>query len=280
MRGDNHVLAVTTKTDEVTGATQPLFYFPIQVCAAIESKEVRFDIAGPSGAPRKQQYVDSATGEIVADSECLRGVRIGDDFHSIDAEAIAAIKEQTELNTMIALGTVDCDQIPWDRSTGTYFVQSPAKGGLPKSYRILYESLLPVKGGKGQPARKAKAIVTKRTAKSRQKLCVIYADAERGCLMMQELRFASALREPDEQVLAPQVAQVEQKQIEMARKVVDGLGDGVAALDTEVDEAIGLRQQLIEQAIAGETIHAPSPVAATTQVDDLNAMLEASLAGV
>lgn len=277
MRGDNHVLAVTTKKDEVTGEVTPLFYFPVQVCAAVEAKEVKFDIAGPSGAPRKQAFLDSGTGELIGDDECLRGVRIGDEFKPIEQEAIDAIKEATEIRMMMALGTVDFDQIPWDRSTGTYFIQSPAKGGLPKSYRILYEALLPVMKGK-TVQRKAKAIVTKRTARSRQKLCVIYADPTRGCLMMQELRFASALREPDEQVLAPQTAAVEDKQVEMARQVVDGLGDGFAAIETEVDEAMSLRQELIEQAVAGETIHVPTPVAESAATTDLTAMLEASLA--
>lgn len=274
VRGDNHVLAVTTTTDEVTGEVKPLFYFPVQVCKATDEREVKFDIAAPSGAPRKQVYTDSNTGEVVEDAACLRGVRIGDEFHAIDAEAIEQINAATKIDTMVALGTVPMDSVPTERATGIYFIQSPAKGGSPKSYRILYDALRADKKAK----RAAQGIVVKRTARTRQKLGVIYADTDMGCLMMLELRFASALKQPDEQILAPQAAQVEQAQIDVARKVVDGLGDGMQAIETEQDDAQPLKASLIEQAVAGETLSVPTPVAETAKADDLTAMLEASLA--
>jgi non-homologous end joining protein Ku len=280
MRGDNHVLAVTTTTDEVSNEVRPLLYFPIQVCKATDDREVKFDIAAPSGAPRKQVYTDESSGEVVEDAACLRGVKVGDVFNPIDPEAIAKINEATKIDTMIVIGTVDFTSIPWDRSTGTYFVQSPAKGGAPKIYRLIYEALLPVKAKKGTPAVAAKALVTKRTARSRQKLCVIYADPAKECLMLQELRFASTLREPDEQVKAPMLAQVEEAQIEKARSVIAGLGDGAVAIDNEVDDAVALKADLIEQALAGETLSVPTPIAQTAASDDLSAMLEASLAAV
>lgn len=274
MRGDNAVLAVTVSTDEITGEVKPLFAFPIQICKATDEREVKFDIAAPSGAPRKQAWLDSGTGELVDDSQCLRGVRFGDDFKAIDPEAIKEIDNATKITTMVAQGVVDLADVPFDRATGIYFVQSPAKGGAPKSYRLLFEALRADKKAK----RPAKAIVTKRTARTRQKLGAIYADENLGCLMLVELRFATSLRAPDEQVLSPQLAQVEEVQIDMARKVVDErLGDGLAALGSAVDEAVELRAKLIESALAGEAIIAPTPLAETVATDNLEAQLMASL---
>lgn len=279
MRGDNHLLAVTTSTDEVTGAKKPLWSVPIQICQAVEEVKVGWDIAAPSGAKRKQQYVDAKTGEVVEDAECPRGVRLSDDdFKQIDAEDVEAINTALKSDLMLVEGEIPFTDVPWDRSTALYFVQSPAKGGSPKSYKILKESLRGI--AKGKDKRPAKAIVTKRTVRSKQQLGVIYCDEDRDCLMFAALRFADSVRQPDDQVLAPNSALVEEKQLIVARKVIDGLGDGAQALATEYDESVAQKRALLEQAIEGETLTVPTPVAETTATDDLTAMLEASLAEV
>lgn len=281
MRGDNHLLAVTTTADAVTGERKPLFAFPIQVCKGTDDSDILFDIAAPSGAPRTQQYIDSATGEPCEDADCQRGVRVGNEFHAISPEQIAEIAKATKIETMTALGVIDFEQIPFDRATGTYFLQSPPKGGVPKAYRILYEALSPVMSASGKTVqRPAKALVTKRTARSRQKLCIIYADTSLECLVLIELRFASQLRKPDLDVLAPLQAQVEQAQIDVARQVIDGLGDGLDAIETANDEVLTLREDLIEKAMLGDALDAPVPIAATVESADLMTMLEASLAQV
>jgi non-homologous end joining protein Ku len=269
MKGDNHLLAVTTTKDEI-GQIKPLFAFPIQICKAVDEKEVKFDIAAPSGAPRKQQYVDSATGEVCTDDQCQRGIRVGDEFRPIAQEQIDQIDQATKLDTLIVVGSVPVDEIPFDRATGTYFLQSPVKGGSPKAYRLVYEAL---SAGK-------RALVTKRTARTRQKLCLIYADDAQKCLMLVEVRFAAQLRQPDEQVLAPQLATVEQAQIDKALQVIENLGDGLVALNEEADAAVSMRQGLIEQALNGDELSIPVPVASTIEADSLEDLLEASLAQV
>src|SRR4051812_32173473 len=104
MRGDNHLLAITTTTDEVTGEVKPLFAFPIQVCKATGSEDVRFDIAAPSGAKREQIYRDPVTEKIVSDEDCSHGVIVGDEFRAIPDDALTQIKEATKITTMVALG--------------------------------------------------------------------------------------------------------------------------------------------------------------------------------
>ena len=274
MRGTNHLLALTTGIDEVTGDVKPLFAFPIQVCKATDDGgEVKFENAAPSGGTYKTAYVDESTGEMFEYADRKRGIRVGEDFHEVDADAIKAIDDATKLTTMYALGRVDRDEALAkyaDRITGVHFIQSPAKGGSPKAYRLTYEALI----GKGKA--KAQAIVTKRTARSRQKLALIYADETRGCLMLVEVQFAAKMREADAQILAPQTAEVEAAQVKMARDVIGKMPEGTVALDSEVDEALALRQDLIEAAVAGKAIPA-TPKAATSGEDDLTAALTASL---
>ena len=272
MKGDNHLLALSTTVDEVTGEVKPLFSFPVQVCKATDDGgDVTFDNAAPSGGNIILQRIDEVTGETFEYADRLRGVKVGDEFKAIDAEAIKNIDAQTKVKTMVALGSLPLDvarSAYGDRVTGRYFLQVPAKGGSAMAYKLTYEALL---------AEKA-AVVVKRTPRSRQKLNYIYADADQKCLVLVEVAFAAAVREPDEQILAPQTAKVEAKQIQMARKLIKAMPSGATALENEVDEAVALRAELVEKAIAGEAIEAPVPVATSTATDDLAAALEASLA--
>ena len=280
MRGTNHLLALTTEVDEITGDVKPIFAFPVQVCKATDDGgEVKFENAAPSGSTYSLQYVDDATGEVFDYADRLRGVRVGDEFKAVDPDDIAAIDDATKITTLVALGRVDLDEALTkyaDRICGVHFLQSPAKNGSPKAYRLTYEALREKKTGK-KVVQKAQAIVTKRTARSRQKLALIYSDETRGCLVLVEVAFAAKVREPDAQVLAPQTAEVTDEQIELARKAITKLADGAVALDTEVDEAVALRQELVEAAIAGEAVVAPKKVAETTAEDDLTAALLASI---
>lgn len=278
-----HVLAVTTKTvthkQDPTLAkgekrVEPLFHFPVQVVKATEDAEPKFENAAPSGGEYAVMYRDEVTGEFFEYADRKRGVRIGGEFHEIPAEAIDQIEEQTKLPTMIVTGKAPLAQVLaryGDRVTSTHFLQSP-KDGVPKAYKLLYEGLKGVPG-EGRPAM---ALTSKRTARTRQKLVFIYADEQAGCLKMCEATFAAAVREPDALILAPQQAQIAEAQVNMVREVVDNLPDGISVFENETDEAIPLREALIEQALAGEALP-PIPVAETAAMTDLEGMLAASL---
>jgi non-homologous end joining protein Ku len=273
MRGDNYLLALTTTTDEITGDVKPLFAFPVQVCKATEDKAVKFEVAAPSGAKREQKWLDPATGEIVTNDQCPRGIYVGDTFRPIDPEAIKAIEAENKITTMVAEGRRDLNGLRekyGDRISDRYFIQSPAKGGSATAYRLTYEALLADQ----------QAIVVRRTKRTKQAVGFIYASAEDQCLVMCEVKFAAQMREPDEQVKQPLTVDVSQKQIEMARKVIAGMAEADTVLDTAADEADDAKRGLIEQALAGEAITAPTTIAAEVQQDDLEAVLAASLEAV
>lgn len=276
MKGENHLLAVTTTVDPITNERKPLFGFPVQICKATEDRKNPLQVAAPSGAPREQIYRDTATGEIVSDDECLRGTFVGDEFKAIPTEAITEAKGQKS-NLIVAEGKVPLSSIDFTLSDGTYFVQVPAKGGSAKAYRLTYESLLPQRDAKGKVTREARALVAKRTARTNEKLVVIYADEDQQCLKLVQLLYNGALREPDQQVLSHLTAHVEQKQIDVAVQVIDSLPDATEFIATAKDDNAERIEALIEKAIAGESIVAPEPIAATVESDDLEAALLASL---
>lgn len=281
MKGYNHDLVITTVEDPATGEDKPLFHFPVQVCKAVDEKEVGFDSAAPSGAPRKRCWRDSLTGEVFEEGDTIKGVRNGDSFAAIPAEAIAKIEAAAKSDAIRVERCIDLDEVPFDRIVDRNFLQVPAKGGSATSYRGVYESLLarPKKGKVA--ARPARALRVKFVSTTREKLGVIYADPSIGCLMLLTVRFGAVIREPDAQVLAPLQAEVPEAIVEKISAVLDGLDDEEAGdFDTAVDSTLAQRAELIEQALAGDVINVPEPDAAPVLVEDLSAVLEASLAGV
>lgn len=266
MRGFNHQLVVTTTLDEATGNEVPLFAFPVQICKATADREVRFDSAGPEGEKVERVYRSTLTGEIV---EPQKGVRSGESFAAIDPEAIKAIDAALKTDQIRVAEPVKLSDVPFDRITGRYFLQVPAKGGQPTAYAGLYKSLLA----------EGRGLRVTFVSRSRQKVGVIYASAEDECLMLSTVEFAENLRAPDEQVKAGAQAEVADEMVKKIGAVLDGL-DSDGGFDVPVDEGLLKRKELVEQALAGEAIEVPETAGAAPAADDLSAALEASLAAV
>lgn len=277
MRGTHANLVVTTATDEVTGEEIPRFSFPVQVCKATESQEVRFDRATPNGSEYQQVYRDKVTGEIFETGDLIQGVRTGDSFTEIPKESIKAIDDALSSKDIRVERSVDLDDVPFERVTGTYYLQVPAKDGAAGHYRVLYEALQ----GTKRPKTPAKALRVSYAARSRRKLAVIYADTTLGCLVLVTLTYAASVRSPDEQVLCHQQAEVDKEVVKKARQVVEGLDtDKAGDWDTPVDETIARRAELVEAALAGEGIEVPVPTGETSASEGIEAALEASLAAL
>lgn len=283
MRGFHSQLTITTAVDEATGSEKPLFAFPVQICKATSSDDVRFDRADPNGFEVEQVYRSKHDGTIYENGDLVRGVRTGDSFAVISADEIAAIDEIVSLDDIRVVRSLPLEEaraFAFERVVGSYYLQAPPKGGAHAAYELTREALLPQppKGkAKGRPAMALQVMFSVRT---RQKVGIVYADEQRECLAMVAVEFAANVREPDEAILAPaQQVEVDPKQVAMARKVIEGLASDEIDLDTPVDEALPLKRELIAKAAAGEVIEAPATEQAeTAAAGELSALLEASLA--
>lgn len=277
MRGLNTTLVVTTTTDEATGQETPLFAFPVQVCKATsETSEPRFDRATPAGNEYKQVYRDTVTGEVYENGDLIHGVRAGEVFHPIAKEQIDAINESIVDKEIRVERTVNLADVPFERANGYHFLQVPAKNGVAKFYRLLYEALL---GGSAKSKNPAKALRVTYAPRTRKKLGVVYADPTTECLVLVTLTYGAAVREPDEQILSHLNAEVDKDQIAKAREVIDRLdSDENGDWDTPEDETIAKREELIAAAIAGEGIEVPDAPPVATEDAAVEALLEASLA--
>lgn len=279
MRGTHSSLTVTTMSDPQSGATLPLFHFPIQICKATGSDDPSFNRATPHGSDYDTVYRDKVTGEIYEYGDLIRGVRVGDSFAEIKPDQIEAIEAKVSMTDTRVLRALRLGDVEMDRATGRYYLQAPPQGGGHTHYKLLYEALLRVPRRGKAKERPAMALEVKFTSRSRQKLGVIFADPERGCLTLVQLCFAAEVREPDEAVLAPQGSKVKEAEVELARQVIDGLVVEAEDFEEPVDEVVPLKRSLIEAAAAGEKIEAPViPEATVVAADaDLSDVLTESL---
>lgn len=277
MRGLNTTLVVTTTTDDATGQERPLFAFPVQVCKATsETSEPRFDRATPTGNEYKQVYRDVVTGEIYENGDLIQGVRAGEVFHPIAKDQIDAINESIVDKEIRVERTVNLADVPFERANGYHFLQVPAKNGVAKFYRLLYEALL---GGSAKSKNPAKALRVTYAPRTRKKLGVVYADPTTECLVLVTLTYGAAVREPDEQILSHLNAEVDKDQVAKAREVLERLdSDEAGDWNTPEDETIAKREELIAAAIAGEGIEVPDAPPVATEDAAVEALLEASLA--
>jgi non-homologous end joining protein Ku len=277
MRGTNSQFILTRTTD----GKAPLFAFPVKVCKATASPDVKFDRVTPDGGKAKAAYRDEVTGKIYETADLVRGINGPDGFVKIDPELIENIDERVAIEGIEVLTTVDLADVPTERVEGFYYLEAPAEAGSHKAYRLVYEALLPqAQKGQGLRPKPPLSLLVRYTSRSRQKLAVIYSDADRQALVLLNLSFAESVREPDKAILAAQQVEVEAEQVAMTRKVIEGLADEAVTVDTPTDEAIVLKRELVEKATAGELEAEPvekadAPVPAE---DGLDALLEASLA--
>jgi DNA end-binding protein Ku len=252
-----------------------LINLPVQVFQAVESgNEVTFKMACPEGGPVTQVYVDQ-NGAILTRSELQKGIFSGGDFFPIDPADLDAIAEATKLPDLDILEVIDADEF-WDqahRITGHYYIGSHPKTGSLSAFRLFVDAL----------EAEGKVAVTKWTARSRQSLMVMWP--KDGMLVASTMSFAGDMREPENHPPLqahqhPNVTYTDTER-EMAGKLLEMLSQRSTALAMEVDEALTLKHDLVEQALGGTLDR--SAVKADVQPKknaDLAEALAASLAAI
>lgn len=254
---------------------------PVSLRKAAEANgEVKFDNASQSGNALNQRYVDAVTGE---DCTARDGWRKGvfgskpdkDDratwgeFHEIPADALDAIAEATKIEDFEIEGFVDLDEVPFERAVGCYYI-APQRGSgkaAGKSLKLLAAAL----------AETETAGVLKLVVRTRQYPAVVYE--KNGALFVNTLVWGADFANAKEahEVLAG-ADEPDAKMQAMAVQLVEALKVDVAVLDEMSDDLRPLQQELLDEALAGKPVKAPSKKKEAAPVDGLAAALEASLA--
>jgi DNA end-binding protein Ku len=230
--------------------------------------DVKLDRATKDGNKIKRVEMDSVTGEECLADSIKQGVfenpKEGSGFREIPQEALAAIKEQTTLDTYEIEYFVPVKDLPTERFSDTYYL-TPQTGVNPKPLKLLHQAL----------KRTKKAGVFKLTLTSRQYLAALYA--HNGALIVNLMHFAGDFKKADRAGEALATVEVDPKQVALACDLIEAMSSDADVIDTFEDDLVPLKQTLVDAALAGKKLRkekgkkAPEPAA-----DDLTEQLRAS----
>lgn len=248
-----------------------LLNLPVGVCKATgELEDVKLNLGDAQGRRLSQQYVDP-DGNAVAREDQTRTF----EGHLIDQEALEQIAEATKLPDLTILKIEGRSRLVMEahRITGFYYLQSQKKNGNINAYKLFADALREMDG----------VAVTKFTFRSRQHLMIIWPDAE-GVLCASTLAYAGDMRSPDENVTAHLDAAYTEQEMAAAKMLLSAMSDNDSdPLSTETDDAVSMRHDLVQKALAGEPLALPAapsqPEANTALADALAASLAAVKAG-
>lgn len=245
---------------------------PVALRKVADKKEISFQLASPAGNGVKQVYVDEVTGEIVGpNSDCLKGIY--DDpkgktgFHEVPKEAIAAIDASVAIDGLVIDGFLPIGEVPFERAEAAYYVAPAGKTGMvaAKPLALLREAM----------EKTGKAGYGKLTMRSKQRAFVVYA--ENGGLLLNTLVYAEDFARVVEAAAVLEGVATDEKTVDLACTLIEAQSGERADLDAYTDDSRALREDLVAQALAGQTIEVPEVAEPVEAVIDLEAALLASI---
>ena len=215
-----------------------------------------------TGSRLKQQYVDSGTGDIVPRKEMARGYEFAKGQYVIlSDEEYKSLQEVASRHIELA------EFVPMEKIDPIYFDKAyyvgPDKGG-DRAYSLLAEAM-----------RQTGLVGLARYA-ARGKQYLVLLRPRGDILVMQQLHYADEIKSAEE-IGAPDAPEVEQRELDLAIKIIEQISTDKFAPEKFEDEVRARMLALIEQKIAGQEITAPPEAASEGVVIDLMEALKRSL---
>ncbi|MBW8873340.1 MAG: Ku protein [Acidobacteria bacterium] len=246
----------------------------VNIPVGLYSAETRDDISfklldRKTKSPIHYKRVSEESSKEVPWEETVRGYEYEKGKYVVlsDEDLKRAAPEATQtIDIVNFVDLEDIDPLYFDKP---YFLASDAKGA--KAYALLRETL----------RRTGKVGIAKVVIRTRQYLAAVVARGEAEVLTLELMRYAHELRDPSELDVPRGKAGVSEKELEMARRLVEGMVEAWDPDEYKDDYRDDLMKMIEERVEAGElegsTAPAPKPEKARGQVVDLMALLKRSL---
>jgi DNA end-binding protein Ku len=242
---------------------------PVKLYSAVSRKTVRFhQLNGKTGHRIAQKRVDPTTGEEVAYEDIVKGYELTKERYVLispeELDALDPEKSRTiDIEDFVDLA--DIDPVFYDHP---YYLV-PDKGAA-KAYGLLLHAM----------RESGKVAVARVVLRSKEQLVAI-RPAPGDVLMMETMIFADEVVPPGEIDDLPEAdaLQASERELLMAQQLIASLSSDFEP-DKYRDEYREKVLELIERKAAGEEIAVQPEAPKPTQVPDLMAALEASLAAV
>jgi DNA end-binding protein Ku len=242
---------------------------PVKLYSSVSRKTVRFhQLNSKTGTRIAQKRVDSSTGDEVAYEDIVKGYELTKERYVVitpeELEALDPEKSRTiDIEDFVDLA--DIDPVYYDHP---YYLV-PDKGAA-KAYGLLLHAM----------EEADKVAIARVVLRSKEQLVAIRPAFGRA-LMMETMVFADEVISPEaiEELPAEQDLKISDRELRMAQQLIDSLSSDFEP-EKYRDEYREKVLELVERKASGEEITVQPEAPKPTQVPDLMAALEASLAAV
>ncbi len=243
-----------------------LVNIPIKMYAATEEKDVRFrSLHKKCHTPVKYKKICPLCGEEVGQDEIVRGFEYEPGkFVIITDEDIESVKEQVQEKTIEIIDFVRLEEIDPIYYVKTYYLAPQAEAASSATAFVLLREAMRTSG---------RTAVAKLAMRDQQSLCVlrIYGSA----ILLETIFYPDQIRPLSEVPALPQAQATDEKQMDIAQRLIDSLTDQFNPAKYTDDYRKAL-QTLIEARIEGRQV-VMQPQAKESNVIDLMEALKASL---
>src|SRR4051812_13956435 len=243
-----------------------LVSIPVKLFSATSSKTVRFhQLDGKTGARVRQQRLSEADGAEVPYEQIVKGYELASGHHVIITDEDLASIDPKASRTIDLLEFVDEASIDPLYYDSAYFL-GPDPAAV-KPYALLLQAM--------QGADKVG--IARFVMRGKEHLCALRPDD--GCLVLSTMRYADEVRATDDiaELEAVSEAEITKAEVAMAEQLI-------ASLDADFDPARYTDEyrekvlELVQAKARGEEIVESVEAPSTTNVVDLMAALQASVA--
>ncbi len=241
-----------------------LVQVPVRIVGATKNRDVSFNqLEAETGSRIRLKRVSESTGEEVTPDRIVKGFEISKGRYVViepaELEAIAPRSSHTiEIEEFVDLASID----PLFFESSYYLAPDPK---ALKPYRLLVAAMRDMQ----------KVAIGRVVMRTKERLVAIRPLDD--VLVVSTMRYADEVLAADD-IVPPDGAEVNERELAMARQLVESLTVGEFEPDKFKDSYREQVLAMIDKKAAGEEIVAPAAAADASPVLDLVAALEASLA--
>lgn len=245
-----------------------LVAIPVKLYSTVDTtRAVRFNYLSKDGSRLKQQYISSATGEVVDRADRVQGYEFAKGQYVLFSEEEIKAMQVESTNAIDIAEFIPLAEVERLYIEKVYYL-GPDKGAA-RSYHLLRAAL----------QKTGRAALANYAARGKSYLVLVrpFAEGESEGLIMEQLKHEDELRPFSEVALDP--CEINDDELALALTIIDQRVNEKFEPERYEDQVRSQMMERIQQKIDGQEITLPPEEAAEAKIVDLMEALKASVAG-
>ena len=245
-----------------------LVAIPVKLYSTVDTtKAVRFNYLSKDGSRLKQQYISSATGEVVERADRVQGYEFAKGQYVLFSEEEIKAMHVESTNAIDIAEFIPLEDVERLYIEKVYYL-GPDKGAA-RSYHLLRAAL----------QKTGRAALASYAARGKDYLVLVrpFSEGESEGLIMEQLKHEDELRPFSEVTLDP--CEINEDELDLALTIIDQRVNEHFEPEQYQDQVRSRMMERIQQKIDGQEITLPPEEAPESKIVDLMEALKASVAG-